>query len=134
MLSLCYALETLLGDSDPGQKGPRLAVRRATLGAITSGQFQHPMEVILLYDEVRSSAVHGDTPSPVGEPEFCSLAQSVRHAVSELLTYAEANRLTRRGAVVAALQADEHWSRIIDQLIRPNPAWQGHIEQLPNAA
>lgn len=134
VLSLFYALETLLGDSEPGQKGPRLAVRRATLGAITSGQFQHPMEVILLYDEVRSSAVHGDTPSPVGEPEFRSLAWSVRHAVSELLDYAEANRLRGRGAVVAALEADEHWSQIIDQLIRPNPAWQDHLKQLPNAS
>ena len=133
VLSLFYALETLLGDSDPGQKGPRLAVRRATLGALMSEQFQHPIEVILLYDEVRSSAVHGDTPSPVGEPEFRSLAWSVRHAVNELLTYAEANRLKNRRAVVTALQTDEHWPRIIDQLIRPNPAWQDHLKQLPNA-
>lgn len=133
VLALFYALETLLGDSDPGQKGPRLAVRRATLGACVRGEFHHPIDVIMLYDAVRSTAVHGDTPSPVSERAQLSLARSVRHAVSEFLTYAETNGLKRRRDVVSSLQADEHWRRIVDELIKPNPEWQEHVKQLPNA-
>jgi hypothetical protein len=134
VLSLFYALETLLGDRDGGQKGPRLAVRRATLGAIVRESFQHPIDVVVLYDEVRSRAVHGDEPLPIGERTILSLAWSVRQAVSEFLTYAQAQRVTRRSKVVAALESHEHWSRIIDELIRPNPEWEKHIQHLPNAS
>jgi len=133
VLALFYALETLLGDSDPGQKGPRLAVRRATLGARVRGQFQHPIDVIVLYDEVRSCAVHGDTPSPISERAQMSLARSVRHAISEFLTYAATNGLKRRADVVASLQADENWRRIIDELIKPNPNWHEHVRHLPGS-
>lgn len=134
VLSLFYALETLLGDRDGGQKGPRLSLRRATLGAIVRESFQHPIDVVVLYDEVRSRAVHGDEPLAIDERTILSLAWSVRQAVSELLTYAAAEGLTKRSQAVAALESHEHWSRIIDELIRPNPEWEKHVQHLPNAS
>ena len=126
-LSLFYALETLLGDGDGGQKGPRLAARRATLGAATTEHFQHPVKVIVFYDEVRSAAVHGDEPMPLPENEISSLAWSVRTGISEYLTYAAERNLTRRSQVVAALEQDEQWAQIVDRFIAPNPEWLRHL-------
>jgi hypothetical protein len=57
MLFLFFALEAILGNSSEGLKGPRLALRRAVLGAATADQFTHPTSTLLLYDVVRSNAV-----------------------------------------------------------------------------
>ena len=102
-----------------------------TLGAATAGSFEHPVKVIVYYDQVRSAAVHGEEPEPLPENEIASLAWSIRTGISEFLTYADARELTRRWQVVAALESDEYWAEIVENFISPNPNWVKHLKPPP---
>ena len=67
LLYLFFALEAMLGDKSEGLKAPALAVRRAIRGLVTRDGFIHPARTYLLYDEVRSAAVHGEEPPEIGQ-------------------------------------------------------------------
>jgi hypothetical protein len=66
LLYLFFALEAILGDRSGALKGANLAVRRAMLSLLTTGQFVpiHPARAFFLYEEVRSAAVHREEPMP----------------------------------------------------------------------
>src|SRR5260221_1788361 len=59
LLYLFFALEALLGDKAEGLKAPLLAYRRAILGEAAGHGFTHPSVTFVLYEDVRSAAVHG---------------------------------------------------------------------------
>jgi hypothetical protein len=74
LLYLFSALEAILGDKSEKLKAPALAVRRAMLGLLTSGGFTHPNRTYLLYDEVRSYAIHGEAPRAISQREVDAFA------------------------------------------------------------
>lgn len=128
LLFLFSALETILGDKSEGLKAPNLAIRRAMLGLLTSEGFSHPARTYLLYDEVRSAAVHGEEPPPVDEKEVQSFAWDIRLALNEFLAYARANGLTKRAKVRRALDSHERRDRLEEGLLRDNPRlWTKHL-------
>jgi DNA-binding transcriptional ArsR family regulator len=83
-----FALEAMLGDSSEGLKSNGLAYRRALLSHATRGSFPNPDQVYLLYDRVRSAAVHGEEAPPVSERDQGAFLWDVREALDEYLELA----------------------------------------------
>ncbi len=121
LLFLFFALESILGDDAEGLKGRKIALRRAVLSHRTAGHFRAPFDTYLLYDEVRSTAVHGDEPPIVPERTLVAFAWDVRLALNEVLEFAHAQNLKRRSRVVAALDGDPDAARIAEQFLPPEP-------------
>ncbi len=115
LLYLFFALEGILGDKSEGLKAPSLAVRRAMLGLLTSGRFVHPNRTYLLYDEVRSAAVHGEAPRRrvIGQREVDKFAWDVRRALNEFLGYARREGFTKRAQVRKALDGHERRASVV---------------------
>lgn len=118
LLYLFFALEAILGDSSEGLKGPNLALRRALLGLATTGGFSHPARAFLLYDEVRSAAVHGEIAPAVDQREIDVFAWDVRRAINEFVGYARRKGLTKRAQVRQTLDAHKGRQRVIDGLLK----------------
>jgi hypothetical protein len=105
-LFLFFALEALLGDTSAGLKSQTLVFNRVMLGEIVSGGFFHPVPLYWLYDEVRSSAVHGDEPPQFPLSEVESLEWNVRNALYEYVTFCRDRKLTSRAGVRRELLKD----------------------------
>jgi hypothetical protein len=121
LLYLFFALEAILGDKSEGLKAPALAVRRAMLGLLTTGHFTHPTRTFLLYDEVRSAAVHGEHPPEVDTRAARSFAWDVRIAINEFIKFAAQHGLVKRSRVRQALDANERRQRVVDALVAQDP-------------
>jgi hypothetical protein len=74
LLFLFFALEAILGDKSEGLKAEGLALRRAILSHKQSGGFTHPGRTYFLYDQVRSTSVHGEDAPDVAEREVRDFA------------------------------------------------------------
>lgn len=128
LLYLFFALEAILGDKSESLKAPALAIRRATLGLLVSDGFMHPARTYLLYDEVRSTAVHGEEPPAISRREVDAFAWDVRRALNEFLRHARAEGYTKRAQVRRSL--DEHHRRegIVKALIKDDPKlWRKYL-------
>jgi hypothetical protein len=55
-----FALEALLGRKSEGLKAHGLALRQMVLAHAVTGSFPNPNATLLLYDKIRSGAVHGE--------------------------------------------------------------------------
>lgn len=84
-----FALEAMLGNSAEGLKAHGLAYRRALLSQATRGSFPDPDNVYLLYDKVRSAAVHGEQLPEVSDHDRDGFNADVRTALDEYLELAE---------------------------------------------
>jgi hypothetical protein len=102
LLYLFVALEAILGDTSEGLKAPALAIWRAMLGLAASGSFAHPARVYVLYDAVRSAAVHGEQPPEVSPEDVNRFAGDVRRAINEFLGYGLWGRSLLRWSLAAA--------------------------------
>lgn len=129
LLHLFFALEAILGDRSEGLKAPRLALRRATLGLLTTGSFTHPARTYLLYDEVRSAAVHGEEAPAIDQREAERFSWDVREAINEFLGFAQSRKLLKRSRIRAALDADEHQQSIADALRTEDPQLWRHLPE-----
>src|SRR5260221_6132698 len=87
LLYLFFALEALLGDKAEGLKAPVLAYRQAMLGESAGHGFTHPNVTFVLYEDVRSAAVHGGEVPEVTDEVVKNFAADVRLALNEYLTY-----------------------------------------------
>jgi hypothetical protein len=134
LLYLFFALESILGDTAEGLKAPALAVRRAMLGLLTSGGFTHPNRTYLLYDKVRSAAVHGEAPPALGERQVSNFAWDVRRALNEFLEFARSEGLTKRAHVRRALDSHERRESVVRGLLRDDPKlWSRYLKPDPEA-
>lgn len=106
LLYLFFALEAILGDTSEGLKAEALALRRAVLSHKQGGGFTHPGKTYSLYDEVRSTAVHGEDAPDVSARQVDDFAWDVRLAINEFLDFAKAQGYSRRKQVVRALDED----------------------------
>lgn len=128
-LLFCFtALEAILGNKADGLKGHALALRRALLGLRTEGHFRHPSSTYLLYDQVRSAAIHGEEPPVVSQREVDAFAWDARRALNEFLAFAAAKDLTSRKRVRAALDADPKRDELLTALVEQDPrSWKAFV-------
>lgn len=123
-----FALEAILGRKSDRLKGDSLAVRRMTLDHDRTGGFGHPNRLWLLYDEVRSAAVHGSRASDVDERDARQFRHDVATAIEQALQFAAAYGLTRRDRLQAALDAHPDLARLADWLVAHGGAeWQRYV-------
>lgn len=127
LLYLFFALEAILSDSSEGLKGAALAVRRAVLALFVNDGFTHPARTFVLYDRVRSAAVHGEEPPMVSRREVDTFAWDVRQAINEFLLFARSNGFTRRARVRKALDTDPRRQQVVDGLLKQDPELWGKV-------
>lgn len=129
LLYLFFALEAILGDTSEGLKAHALAVRRAMLGLLTTGSFTHPTFTYLLYDKIRSAAVHGEETLQITTREVAGFAWDVRRALNEFLQYARAEGFVKRAQVRTALDNDERRKGVVEGLVRDDPGlWGRYVD------
>ena len=119
MLFLFFALEAILGDKSEDLKGRRLALRRAVLSHRMAGHFSLPYDTYLLYDKVRSTAVHGGSPPLVPARMLVGFAWDVRLALNEILEYARREGLSQPSRVIKALDNDPDAAQIEQNYLPP---------------
>jgi len=111
-----FALEALLGDKSEKLKAHTVAFRQMTLGHAVDGGFSHPETAWLLYDRVRSGAVHGEVPEtvdPAAASRFCS---TVCRTLDQYLTLAEREGIVRRGRLMAYLDGHADYDELREWL------------------
>jgi hypothetical protein len=130
LLYLFFALEGLLGDKAEGLKAPVLAFRRAMLGKAAGRGFTHPSVTLVLYDEVRSAAVHGGEVPEVTTDVVGKFAWDVRDALNEYLTYGAAQGFTKQSQLVQALDNHPEHDRMY-QWLRENGGdmWATYLDR-----
>ena len=131
MLYLFFALEALLGDKSEKLKSYPLAFREMMLSHVVTGGFRNPNRTLLLYDEVRSGAVHGEDVPDVTWEDALRFEWAVRDALGNYLTLARAEGLSRRGRLLRCL--DEHGDRpdLIDWLRGHGGSdWTRYLDEL----
>lgn len=104
-LYLIFAVEALLGDKAAGEKGHKIALRQAMLSHVAAGGFRHPSDFVVLYEEVRSAAVHGSAFRPVTKREAGKLFWAVKDTLREYLTVAREGRFTKQSQLAGYLDA-----------------------------
>ena len=130
LLFLFFALEALLGDSAEGLKAHGLAFRRAMLSHVTEGTFTHPDTTYLLYDEIRSSAVHGEKVALLSEDQVRHFAGDVQRALNQYLEIATTNGMLKRAQMRRFLDQHEDVPKLIDWLrTNAHPDWEDYFER-----
>ncbi len=119
-LFLFFALEAILGNKAEGKKARGLAIRRAILSHKTNEGFTHPGRIYLLYDDVRSVAVHGGDPPHVPEDEIKKFSWDLRWAINEFLDLARQEGLSKRGRLLAILDSDPNVTSIEERFLPPS--------------
>lgn len=113
LLFLFFALEALLGDKSKKLKAHDLVFRKTMLGHVVDGRFAHPNNAWLLYDKVRSGAVHGEDAPPVSWDIVTSLSWEVRTALNEYLKVASDQDFKKRGKLLTFLDKHPDRSQLI---------------------
>ncbi|MDT7708085.1 MAG: hypothetical protein QOG20_3692 [Pseudonocardiales bacterium] len=135
LLYLFFALEALLGDKSEGLKAHGLAFRQTMLSHITTGGFTNPSETWFLYDQVRSSAVHGEDVAEVGWGTVQNFASVVRRALSQYLKLARDNNLTRRGRLMRAIDSHPDRAQLIFWLRSQGGAeWTKYLDRIEDTS
>jgi hypothetical protein len=109
LLFLFFALEALLGRKSEGLKAHELALRQMVLSQVVDGGFTHPSETFLLYDRVRSAAVHGENAPVVDRETVAGFAWIVRRTLAQFLSLAEREHFHKRSQLLSYL--DNHADR-----------------------
>lgn len=117
ILMLTFAVEALLGRKSGKLKARELALRRAILSHHATGSFAHPGRFYLVYDQIRSVAVHGGDPPGFDDDLVQTVAWDVRRAISEYLSFAQERGFTGRGKLLAALDGDPNTTKIAERFL-----------------
>ena len=128
LLFLFFALEAMLGDRSEGLKAHGLAYRRTLLSLATKESFTDPGRAYLLYDEVRSAAVHGEEAPPVSDEVWRVLLWDVRFALNEYLELAAREGFQTRRRVLRYLRGHPDRPRLNDWLLEFDEAtWRDFL-------
>ncbi len=102
-----FALEAILGQTSDKEKASPIAFRQAVLSSIVTGRFEHPDETWLLYDRVRSAAVHGSE-APLVDARLAQRHRGrVRRSLSGYLTLSRDQSLLRRATIIRHIELHE---------------------------
>lgn len=124
LLFLFFALEAMLGDRSEGLKAHGLAHRRTMLSVATRESFADPNRAYLLYDEVRSAAVHGEEAPPVSEKDRLAFMWDIRLALGEYLELATREGFKTRRRLLRYLREHPEVQRLNDWLVEVDePIW-----------
>lgn len=124
MLFLFFALEAILGDRSEGLKAKALAYRRAMLSHHATGHFADPDRIWLMYDQIRSDAVHGGDADLVNEEMLRSFARDVVIALDEYLDLAIELRSEKHADICRFLDNHVDRQKFADWLhANANPGW-----------
>jgi hypothetical protein len=104
-----FALEALLGRKSEGLKAHGLALRQMVLAHAVTGSFPNPNATLLLYDKIRSGAVHGEEVPEVSTAIVHNVESGVRQTLGQYLTLAKDRGLSRRSRLLDVL--DNHPDR-----------------------
>jgi hypothetical protein len=131
LLYYFFALEALLGDKSQTLKAPILAFRRAMLATAVGSGFSHPTETHLLYEDVRSAAVHGSDVQNVSDEIARNFGWDVRRALVQYLEFAADRGFTRQSQLVMALDTHFQHGDLVAWL-RDNggPKWTDYLDGL----
>jgi hypothetical protein len=133
-LDLFFALEAILGRKSDKEKGHGLALRRAVLGAAVSGRFSHPTRTYLLYDRVRSAAVHGEIPPPITSEQVQKLEWDVRGALNEVLSFARQHGIVTRRTLLKRLEGHPERNNVVKWLHENGgPQWSNYLAGLADS-
>lgn len=106
LLFLFFALEALIGDRAQREKGHSLVFRQALLSHIASEHFRHPSSTLVLYDEVRSTAVHGGRVEGLTKKDVDLFAASLRDTLDDVISVSRAQNFSGRTKLIRFL--DNH--------------------------
>ena len=130
LLYLFFALESLLGDKSEGLKAQGIAFRQMLLSHIADSGFRHPNECFLLYEEVRSAAVHGEEAPEIDDKVLSHFAWDVRRTLERYLQLAAAQGFQKRSRLLRYL--DKHEDRVlVETWLRENAGtadWERFFE------
>lgn len=131
LLFLFFALEALLGSKSEDKKAHLLAFRKTMLGHAVNGAFTHPHRSWLLYDQVRSYAVHGEDILKVDWDLVQSFAAEVRSTLEQYLTVCKAQDFGRRKRLLKYLDTHPDRPQLIAWL-RENggKSWPPYLDGL----
>jgi len=131
LLYLFFALESLLGDRSEGEKAGLIALRRAMLGEASGRGFTHPSDTYLLYDEVRSAAVHGSEPPELSEDAVDRFARDVRDDLDDYLRYGRDHGFTKQSQLVQALDNHPGRPQMIAWLrVNGGDMWTNYLDKI----
>jgi hypothetical protein len=119
LLYLFFALESLLGDKSEGLKAQGIAFRQMLLSHIADGQFRHPNECFLLYEKVRSAAVHGEEAPQIEDTVLSHFASDVRRTLERYLKLASEEGFKKRSRLLGYLDRHEDRS-LVEAWLREN--------------
>lgn len=119
-----FAMEALLGDPSEGEKGLSLTFRRTILALAVSGHFSDPLRLFFMYDQIRSTAVHGETPPDIDSKQHRRFDWNAREALNEYLIFARDRALRKRSEVIRALESHERADQLLKWLRDRDPRWE----------
>ena len=120
-LYLFFAMEAILGDLSEGLKAHRLAFVEALLSHVVEGSFREPERLYYLYDELRSSAVHGSRDFDVDPSLVKVLDQRVHAAVKNFRTIVSREGIKNMRAFQSWLLEHSQASELLEWLRARDP-------------
>jgi hypothetical protein len=100
------------------------------LSGAVQGSFSDPNRTYLLYDQVRSSAVHGGNAPHVSEREVKDFRGHVRRTLIQYLAYTDSARITKAGALVSSLDTHPDRMSLVQWLrVRGGPDWTEWLDR-----
>jgi hypothetical protein len=126
-----FALEALLGRKSERLKAHGLAFRQMVLGHAVTGSFGRPTTTLLIYDQIRSGAVHGEDVPGVSSAITHDVEREIRRTLDQYLTFARQHSLVKRSRLLNML--DNHPAR--NDLIAwlreyGGDAWEPYLDDL----
>lgn len=131
LLLLFFALEAMLGRKDETRKAHALAFRQTMLSHLVEGTFSHPNTTVFLYEDVRSTAVHGEGDIKVDWDEVRGFARSVRNTLNQFLKLAKEQNIKKRSRLLKYLDEHPDRSKLKDWLLGTDKiTWEQWLSEL----
>jgi hypothetical protein len=131
LLYRLFALEALLGRKSERLKAHGLAFRQMVLGHAVIGSFGHPTTTLLIYDKIRSGAVHGEDVPGVSSAIANGVEREVRRTVGQYLTFAQQHSLVKRSRLLSLLDNHPARSELIAWLREYGGVpWEPYLDEL----
>jgi hypothetical protein len=127
-----FALEAMLGSSSDKLKAPDLAFMRTMLSHVMHYSFTNPLLIYILYDKVRSRAVHGEAEFTVSDDALSEFDCNILDCVEDYLIFCDRNAITRQAKLREALCSHADAPKVLAWLQEHGPGEWGDFS-IPNS-